>query len=82
MEGLGVCPLPSCEQVHTLSPNVGPTEVCTAMCGNSDGSLTVAHGSRITAYDWSLARFSTLFSELPQVCRTWNRGKGTSQPHV
>lgn len=54
-------------RVGVLRPNVGAAELCTAIAALPDGSVDVAHGSRVTCYDWSLHRTRTIITDLPQV---------------
>eukprot|EP00897_Mesotaenium_endlicherianum_P002840 jgi/Mesen1/2584/ME000164S01707 len=55
------------ERASCIQPNVGAHESCTAMAAQPDGSIDVAHGKRITCYDWSLRRTCTIITDLPQV---------------
>ncbi|CAI5505717.1 unnamed protein product [Closterium sp. Naga37s-1] len=54
-------------RTSVLRPNVGPADVCTALAAHEDGSVDVAHGARVTCYDWMLRHTATIITDLPQV---------------
>ncbi|CAI7891256.1 unnamed protein product [Closterium sp. NIES-54] len=53
-------------RTSVLRPNVGPADVCTALAAHEDGSVDVAHGARVTCYDWMLRHTATIITDLPQ----------------
>eukprot|EP00850_Spirogloea_muscicola_P000673 SM000002S05753 [mRNA] locus=s2:1994742:1998115:+ [translate_table: standard] len=53
------------ERVRNIVP--GGRDVCSASAAGPDGSLHIAHGSKITAYDANLQRSNTLVTDHPSI---------------